>query len=94
MSDRAETPEQKRAVIERLLAVWLRTPQQRLGQLLDNVCSGSPFYVEDERLARLAESHYPEPQGAPLRCGCFRADDGAQCSRETDHAGRHVFVAR
>lgn len=33
---RAVTPEQKREVIERLLAAWMRAPDLRLGQLISN----------------------------------------------------------
>lgn len=36
ISGRAQTSEQKRAVIERLLAAWERVPEQRLGQLIGN----------------------------------------------------------
>ena len=33
---RAHSPEQKRAVVERLYEAWLREPELRLGQLLFN----------------------------------------------------------
>jgi hypothetical protein len=53
---RAITDEQKRAVVERLLAAWQRRPELRLGQLL---VAGTPgydvFYVEDADLVRSAE---------------------------------------
>ena len=51
---RAETPEQKRAVMERVLKCWLRAPEQRLGQLLDNTvvsaALGDLFSIEDDGL--------------------------------------------
>lgn len=37
---RAISPEQKRAIIEQLLAAWLRMPEQRFGQLLCNSIVG------------------------------------------------------
>lgn len=64
---RALTPEQKRAVIERVLARWERTPQLRLGQLVSNTIARETGYaetadqvrklfnVEDEELASLLE---------------------------------------
>lgn len=54
---RATTPERKRAVIERILAVWLRNPDQRLGQLIHNAWppDGDTFYAEDEALADAVE---------------------------------------
>lgn len=64
---RAETPEQKRAVVERILAVWERYPLMRLGQLLENSltvesdrinCKGwfqDYFFTEDEDMARIVE---------------------------------------
>lgn len=61
MNGRAITPEQKRAVVERLLAAWLVVPEQRLGQLICNGQSASHvvdvFYVEDEQLIRACEQH-------------------------------------
>lgn len=62
MKGRAETPEQKRAIIERLYAAWLSQPQQRLGQLVLNSIRfevESPetalFYVEDDGLIERVE---------------------------------------
>lgn len=53
---RARTPEQKRAIMERVLAAWLRLPEQRLCQLIVNACHRSDvFYVEDEPLAERVE---------------------------------------
>lgn len=77
MNGRAETPEQKRAVIERILAAWLRAPELRFGQLLVNANNASTsasavamFYAEDEALCEAAErfTALPEPtaeQGEP-----------------------------
>lgn len=54
---RATTPEQRREVVERLLAVWERHPELRLGQL---VCSAGnrhdPFYTEDFELVEKLEN--------------------------------------
>ncbi len=62
MIDRAETPQEKREMLERLLTAWEKCPQQRLGQLLVNTLRGENetlhqrlFYVEDFALARLLE---------------------------------------
>jgi hypothetical protein len=53
---RAATPEQKRAIVERLLALWLEKPALRLGQLLDNAHAGPLlYYIEDEALIGLLE---------------------------------------
>jgi hypothetical protein len=64
---RALTPEQKRAIIERVLVAWEASPQLRLGQLISNsiaIETGHAeaadrvmhlYYVEDEALAELLE---------------------------------------
>jgi hypothetical protein len=64
---RALTPEQKRAVIDRVLVAWEANPRLRLGQLIVNVIHRSSggatkeeqvqrfYYVEDELLAELLE---------------------------------------
>jgi hypothetical protein len=57
---RAQTPQQKREVMEKLLAAWLKAPELRLGQLVDNamyLCAGSRtlFYVEDTFLVEIVE---------------------------------------
>lgn len=63
MKGRALTPEQKRAIVERLLAAWLKMPEQRLGQLILNPFNYAPFVsqIEDEYLAehveRFVEKH-------------------------------------
>jgi hypothetical protein len=59
MTGRAETPEQKRAIVERLLAAWLAKPTLRLGQMIDNAgfrAATALFYVEDEALRRVTAS--------------------------------------
>lgn len=43
---RANTPEQKREVIERLLTLWLEQPELRLGQLIMNT-THNIYYIED-----------------------------------------------
>lgn len=65
MKGRAKTYEEKRAIMERILAVWAGSGKRlgfrpSLGQLLDNaLCfeghSGDLFTTEDERLAELVE---------------------------------------
>lgn len=64
---RALTPEQKRAIIERVLVAWERQPQLRLGQLVNNVIAQATqhapaekvvqklYFIEDEALAELLE---------------------------------------
>jgi hypothetical protein len=48
---RAYSPEQKRAVIERLYAAWLKVPTLRLGQFIHGATHGRDiFSVEDEAL--------------------------------------------
>lgn len=55
--DRASTPEQKRAIIERLYALWLRNPGLRLGQLFEDAAASHLFYyIEDEALLDLLEA--------------------------------------
>lgn len=56
-SKRAITLEQKRAIIERLLQVWLKNPELRLGQLIWNkTCNSDFFYDEDEDFMKLLEN--------------------------------------
>jgi hypothetical protein len=60
---RAETPGEKRAIIERLYAAWLIMPDLRLGQLLENAVPGSPalgsalYYCEDFELVDRLEKY-------------------------------------
>ncbi len=63
---RSQTPAQKRALLERLLAAWQRTHhQQRLGQFIVNACGDRDlFSLEDQDLIELLESFVnrkPEP---------------------------------
>lgn len=56
---RAETPEQKRRVMEQVLAYWLANPKLRLGQLLQDavdVRGQNLFYVEDDKLVEFLKS--------------------------------------
>jgi hypothetical protein len=55
-NERAKTPEQKRAIVERILAVWLSNPDLRLGQLLANAVPRNLFYTEDNLLALKVEA--------------------------------------
>jgi hypothetical protein len=56
---RAHTAGEKRVIIERLYVAWLRAPELRLGQLLDNAVAGDGrltlFNVEDEPLVTITE---------------------------------------
>ena len=58
---RAVTVEEKFKIMDRLLAVWLKYPDLRLGQLIfsklvyDLPSEEDVFYVEDERLMELME---------------------------------------
>mgnify|MGYP006319314983 CR=1 FL=1 len=59
MSGRAETPEQKRAVIERILAAWLRMPDLRFGQLVSAAADRAEhdaFFIRDEALCEAVEA--------------------------------------
>jgi hypothetical protein len=56
---RAHSDEEKRALVERLLAAW-KSPKGRhlrLGQLIVNAGIVEPFYVEDAELADLVETY-------------------------------------
>ncbi len=56
---RAETYEQKRAVMEKVLSYWAQYPNLRLGQLIQNavdVRGANVFYVEDEKLVELLKA--------------------------------------
>ena len=61
MKGRAETYEQKREAVDKLLGAWMCQPTLRLGQLIDNAISPTSgamtsrvppplFYIEDEEL--------------------------------------------
>jgi hypothetical protein len=49
---RAETPAEKKAIIQRLLSVWISQPNLRLGQLLiaSIPLDRDLFYMEDDEL--------------------------------------------
>jgi len=57
MKGRAESTEDKKAIISRLYIAWLKKPQLRLGQLLEvSIPSDRDlFYVEDYELINLVE---------------------------------------
>ncbi len=59
---RADTDDKKRVILERVLTIWKKNPQLRLGQLVVNHMGGANidplsqlFYIEDEDLASLLE---------------------------------------
>lgn len=54
---RAETAEAKRKLVAELLAMWLRCPHLRLGQLIDGSTPDdqSVFFVEDAELLENAK---------------------------------------
>jgi len=58
VTGRALTVEQKRAVLKRILNVWAKSPEQRLGQLVVNsgIALNTLFSIEDEALANLLET--------------------------------------
>jgi hypothetical protein len=54
---RAQTPSQKRALLDRLLAAWQRAHHQRLGQFIVNACGDRDlFSLEDQELVELLEA--------------------------------------
>lgn len=55
---RAHTPEQKRAIIERLFKLWLEYPELRLGQLIFNCFKKDFYYMEDFTLIEALEKTY------------------------------------
>ena len=53
------TPEQQRAIVDRLLAAWLRMPALRFGQLVSAAADRAehdPFYIRDEALCEAVEA--------------------------------------
>ena len=54
---RARTQQQKREVMERLLALWLEWPDLRLGQLIANFYHDI-YHVEDFDLVSTLEQNY------------------------------------
>jgi hypothetical protein len=53
--ERALTVTQKRAIVDAVLKQWLRMPELRLGQLIDNALAGDLFYAEDSEIAPALE---------------------------------------
>jgi hypothetical protein len=58
MDMKGEGPEddEKAKIMARVLAVWKRAPELRLGQLLEAACMGSIFYRKDFRLVEDLEA--------------------------------------
>lgn len=60
MKGRTKTYEEKRMLMERILAIWAssKCSSLRLGQLLDNAhpTGGALFYIEDRDLAEAVEA--------------------------------------
>lgn len=56
---RAETPKEKRAIVERVLRAWEQAPTLRLGQFIDNALTttagADTFNVEDDAFASRCE---------------------------------------
>lgn len=58
------TPEQQRAIVDRLLAAWLRMPNLRFGQLVSAAADRAEhdaFYIRDEALCEAVEALAPPP---------------------------------
>jgi hypothetical protein len=89
MKDRAETPEQKRAVVERVLRGWLARPYLRLGQLLVNAAHNNDlFYLEDEHLAKRVDWPIGAEQLAPTETAqCATQLSAGQCCLASGHLG-------
>ena len=53
---RAQTPEQKHALLDRLYAAWQQVPELRLGQLVFSATDGQDIFpIEDETLIQTIE---------------------------------------
>lgn len=65
---RAYSREERRVIVERILAAWQDAPNLRLGQLLVNATSSESardiFYVEDEKLVEFVEKFVRMHTGA------------------------------
>jgi hypothetical protein len=63
---RAFSPEEKRALIERVLTAWLQSPHERLSQFIANahrsgrLAQCQLFYVEDDEFAKMLEEYAVE----------------------------------
>lgn len=60
MRDRAITEEQKKEVLEKIFQLWMKYPEMRLGQLIENarLYTGEGkdlFYIEDYPLAGIID---------------------------------------
>lgn len=66
-ADRAETPAQKRRVVEILLTLWLMRPTERLGQLLLNSVPHTGTGTPDEILADIERHLYTIEDFALMR---------------------------
>jgi hypothetical protein len=62
LPEQAGIVQQKVSVLRRILAAWLRQPEQRLGQLFANTVTLSLFYIPDDRLAREFSRAYTSPK--------------------------------
>lgn len=51
IKNRAETDEQKKEVLNRILIVWQQFPEMRLMQLINNISHGDFYYKDDFKLA-------------------------------------------
>lgn len=55
----SRTPEQQRAIVDRILAAWLRMPDLRFGQLVSAAADRAEhdaFYIRDEALCEAVEA--------------------------------------
>lgn len=53
------TPEQQRAIVDRILAAWLRMPDLRFGQLVSAAADRAEhdaFFIRDEALCEAVEA--------------------------------------
>lgn len=69
------TPEQKRAIVDRLLAAWLRMPELRFGQMVTAAVDRAEhdtFYIRDEALCEAVEAL---ASGGPLLADPPEPDD-------------------
>lgn len=60
MKDRAITEEQKKEVLEKIFQFWIKYPEMRLGQLIENarlyIDEGKDlFYIEDYALIEILD---------------------------------------
>lgn len=60
--DRANTPEEKQEIMERLYKLWLKHPELRLGQLIVNIyrSSNSLYLAEDFNFIKELEEIYEQ----------------------------------